>query len=237
MFLDLFYGLRDEGVPVAIQEWQTFLRALEEGLHGSQPAALLPPRARLPDQERDLLRRLRPRLRARLQGRRGAVRRRRHRAGAGVAAATRRTSRSCRRRSWRRSSSSSSDELMRRFLETLQEQTERHDGGDHWVGTGGKSPFGHGGQHPTGIRVGGQSQEPLGDEGRRGAPLQGLPHRRHARRAPGEGGAAPPAPADAHRPGRPSSISTRPSTRPAATPARSSWSSARRGATTSACCC
>src|SRR5689334_18473886 len=35
MFLDLFYGLRDEGVPIAIQEWQTFLEALEEGLHGS----------------------------------------------------------------------------------------------------------------------------------------------------------------------------------------------------------
>src|SRR5437867_11464941 len=35
MFLDLFYGLRDAGVPVAIQEWQTFLRALEDGLHGS----------------------------------------------------------------------------------------------------------------------------------------------------------------------------------------------------------
>src|SRR5215468_8549046 len=35
MFLDLFYGLRDEGVPLAIQEWQTFLEALEEGLHGS----------------------------------------------------------------------------------------------------------------------------------------------------------------------------------------------------------
>src|SRR6202158_6557188 len=35
MFLDLFYGLRDEGVPIAIQEWQTFLRALEEGLHGA----------------------------------------------------------------------------------------------------------------------------------------------------------------------------------------------------------
>ena len=32
MFLDLFYGLREEGVPVAIQEWQGFLRALEEGL-------------------------------------------------------------------------------------------------------------------------------------------------------------------------------------------------------------
>jgi uncharacterized protein len=47
---------------------------------------------------------------------------------------------------------------MRRFLETLEKQTERHDGGDRWVGTGGKSPYGHGGQHPTGIRVGGESR-------------------------------------------------------------------------------
>ena len=44
---------------------------------------------------------------------------------------------------------------MQRFLETLAKQTERHDGGDRWVGTGGRSPYGHGGQHPTGIRVGG----------------------------------------------------------------------------------
>jgi uncharacterized protein with von Willebrand factor type A (vWA) domain len=44
---------------------------------------------------------------------------------------------------------------MRRFLDTLAEQTERHDGGGRWVGTGGRSPFGHGGVHPTGIRVGG----------------------------------------------------------------------------------
>src|SRR5204862_2750394 len=42
----------------------------------------------------------------------------------------------------------SSDELMRRFLETLGKQDERHDGGDRWVGTGGKSTYGHGGQHP-----------------------------------------------------------------------------------------
>jgi uncharacterized protein with von Willebrand factor type A (vWA) domain len=34
MFLDLFDGLRAEGVAVAIQEWQGFLRALEEGVHG-----------------------------------------------------------------------------------------------------------------------------------------------------------------------------------------------------------
>jgi uncharacterized protein with von Willebrand factor type A (vWA) domain len=52
----------------------------------------------------------------------------------------------------------SHDELMRRFLETLAQQNERHDGGDRWVGTGGKSAFGHGGQHPTGIRVGGPAK-------------------------------------------------------------------------------
>ena len=50
------------------------------------------------------------------------------------------------------------DELRRRFEERLQEQKERHDGGSHWIGTGGTSPFGHGGRHPSGIRVGGQGQ-------------------------------------------------------------------------------
>lgn len=50
------------------------------------------------------------------------------------------------------------DELMRQFLERLAEQDERHDGGGKWVGTGGHSPFGHGGEHPTGIRVGGESR-------------------------------------------------------------------------------
>ena len=35
MFLDLFYGLREEGVPLSIHEWQTFLRALEQGANGT----------------------------------------------------------------------------------------------------------------------------------------------------------------------------------------------------------
>ena len=50
------------------------------------------------------------------------------------------------------------DELMKRFQDTMAEQKERHDGGNRWVGTGGRSPFGHGGEHPTGIRVGGESR-------------------------------------------------------------------------------
>lgn len=49
------------------------------------------------------------------------------------------------------------DELLREFEKRLQEQTEQHDGGGHWIGRGGTSPFGHSGYHPAGIRVGGQS--------------------------------------------------------------------------------
>lgn len=47
------------------------------------------------------------------------------------------------------------DELLKRFQDTLAEQKERHDGGNRWIGTGGTSPFGHGGVNPAGIRVGG----------------------------------------------------------------------------------
>ncbi len=48
------------------------------------------------------------------------------------------------------------DKLQEEFEKRLQEQTERHDGGNRWIGTGGTSPFGHGGYNPQGIRVGGQ---------------------------------------------------------------------------------
>ena len=47
------------------------------------------------------------------------------------------------------------DTLRQMFKERLEEQNEKHDGGNYWVGTGGTSPFGHGGYNPAGIRVGG----------------------------------------------------------------------------------
>lgn len=50
------------------------------------------------------------------------------------------------------------EELRRMFEERLREQTERHDGGNRWIGTGGTSPFGHSGAAREGIRVGGQSK-------------------------------------------------------------------------------
>ncbi|MBI2340154.1 MAG: VWA domain-containing protein [Deltaproteobacteria bacterium] len=47
------------------------------------------------------------------------------------------------------------EELRKKFLERLKEQMEEHHGGSHWIGTGGTSPFGHSGSHPSGIRIGG----------------------------------------------------------------------------------
>ncbi|GAA4327905.1 VWA domain-containing protein [Pigmentiphaga soli] len=47
------------------------------------------------------------------------------------------------------------DKLMELFRQRLEEQRERHEGGSKWIGTGGTSPFGNGGYHPEGIRIGG----------------------------------------------------------------------------------
>jgi len=48
------------------------------------------------------------------------------------------------------------DKLMERLKQLLEEQKERHEGGSKWIGTGGVSPFGHGGFNPEGIRIGGK---------------------------------------------------------------------------------
>jgi len=153
MFLQFFYALREAGVPVGTQEWIAFLRALELGLHGSSllrfyhlgRACLVKSEAYFDGYDR-----------AFLQVFHGVE--------------TSDDEMTERLLEWLRDPKAlpeltpeqlaelerlSHDELMRKFLETLAEQTERHDGGNKWVGTGGRSPYGHGGTHPTGIRVGG----------------------------------------------------------------------------------
>jgi uncharacterized protein with von Willebrand factor type A (vWA) domain len=50
------------------------------------------------------------------------------------------------------------EELIQYFLDRLKEQTEAHHGGSKWIGTGGRSPVGHSGFHPGGMRVGGVSR-------------------------------------------------------------------------------
>jgi uncharacterized protein with von Willebrand factor type A (vWA) domain len=49
------------------------------------------------------------------------------------------------------------DKLMEQFKKRLEEQKGRHQGGSKWIGTGGTSPYGNGGYHPEGIRIGGES--------------------------------------------------------------------------------
>jgi uncharacterized protein with von Willebrand factor type A (vWA) domain len=155
VFLDLFYGLREEGVPVSIQEWQMLMTALEKGLHGSSLLSFYHvSRATLIKSETyfDAFDRVFARV---FEGVEGEI------------------SLEDEVMEWLNDPKNfeeltdeqremlerlASDELLQKFLETLAEQDERHDGGGKWVGTGGRSPFGHGGEHPTGIRVGGQSQ-------------------------------------------------------------------------------
>jgi len=152
VFLDFFYALRAEGVPTGVQEWMMLMEALGKGLHGSSlrrfydlsRACLVKDEVYFDAFDRAFLKVF--------EGVEGEL------------------SVEDEVLSWLRDPKNfepltdeqrealerlSQDELMQRFLETLAEQTERHDGGGRWVGTGGRSPFGHGGEHPTGIRVGG----------------------------------------------------------------------------------
>jgi len=152
MFLDLFYGLRAEGVPVGVQEWLTLMDAVKAGLHGSSLLRFYHlARACLVKNENlfDAFDRVFVRIFKGVEGEFDVTddvlewlsdpKHFPELTPEEIAALSRRTN----------------DELMQRFLDTLAKQTERHDGGDRWVGTGGRSPYGHGGVHPTGIRVGG----------------------------------------------------------------------------------
>ena len=47
------------------------------------------------------------------------------------------------------------EELLERMREVAKQQKSNHSGGSHWIGTGGISPYGHGGAALNGIRVGG----------------------------------------------------------------------------------
>ncbi|WP_337187862.1 VWA domain-containing protein [Phenylobacterium sp.] len=46
------------------------------------------------------------------------------------------------------------DKLMDALQERMREQKERHEGGNRAIGTNGTSPFGAGGYHPEGVRIG-----------------------------------------------------------------------------------
>lgn len=152
VFLDFFYALREAGLKVTLQEWRMLLTCLEKGLHDAKLAGFYRvARACLVKSEADfdtfdlVFARY-------FEGIEGAIElspellewladpRPMEELSEELRLALEQLD---------------LDELMRRFRETLAEQKERHDGGSRWIGTGGRSPFGHGGHHPTGLRVGG----------------------------------------------------------------------------------
>jgi hypothetical protein len=155
VFLEFFYALRREGIPLAIQEWMMLMRALAIGQHTSSLMSFYNlSRACLVKSETyfDSFDRVFARV---FHGVEGEL------------------SVSDELMKWLEDPKNfegltdeeraaldrlTGDELLQRYLDILKEQTERHDGGGKWVGTGGRSPFGHGGEHPTGMRVGGASR-------------------------------------------------------------------------------
>lgn len=46
------------------------------------------------------------------------------------------------------------EELMERLREIFEKQRKRHQGGNRWIGTGGTSPYGAYGYNPAGVRIG-----------------------------------------------------------------------------------
>ena len=155
MFLDLFYGLRNEGVPVAIQEWQMFMTVLEKGLHDSTLLSFYNlARACLVKSETyfDAFDRVFARVFEGVEGEMTVN----DELEQWLSEAQEFKELTDEQRQMLEELDA--DELMRRYLETLDEQDEQHDGGGKWIGTGGRSPFGHGGEHPTGMRVGGKSR-------------------------------------------------------------------------------
>ncbi len=46
------------------------------------------------------------------------------------------------------------EKIMEELKKRLEEQDERHEGGNKWIGTGGTSPFGADGYNPEGVRIG-----------------------------------------------------------------------------------
>lgn len=157
MFAAFFYLLRQRGLDVSLNEWLTLLEGMEKGLHHSSLTGFyhlcravvvkneteydrfdqvfleffqdVPFKGELPEELLDWL--------------------------AHPSDDLRRTIEELKAKGF---PDETLEELLKLLEQRLQEQTEEHNGGNYWVGTQGRSPFGNSGWHPNGIRIGGQGQ-------------------------------------------------------------------------------
>ena len=157
MFTAFFYLLRERGIDVSLNEWITLLEGMEKGLHHSSLTGFyqlcrailvkseaeydrfdqvfleffrdVPFQGELPEELLNWLEHPSEDLRRTVEELRAAG-----------------------------FPEESLEELLKRLEERLREQTEEHNGGNYWVGTQGRTPWGNSGWHPNGIRIGGQSR-------------------------------------------------------------------------------
>ena len=157
MFASFFYLLRQRGLDVSLNEWLTLLQGMEQGLHRSSLTGFyqlcravlvkseaeydrfdqvfleffkdVPWQGELPEEVLQWLEHPKEDL--------GETVRRLRDLGM---------------------PEESLEELLRRLEARLKEQTEEHNGGNYWVGTQGRTPWGNSGWHPGGIRIGGQGR-------------------------------------------------------------------------------
>lgn len=161
MFTEFFFLLRTRGLPVSLDEWLTFLSGMKKGLHGFTLGGLYTlARCTLVKSETDFdafdmafmeffegalpadgERELPPELLEWLEGPAlGNL------DDLGFA------------KSLLQDPDIDMEEMLRRFQELLDSQTEEHNGGSKWIGRGGRSQYGNSGSQLGGIRVGGRSQ-------------------------------------------------------------------------------
>ncbi len=157
MFASFFYLLRQRGLDVSPNEWMTLLEGMEKGLHHSTLTGFyhlcravlvkseaeydrldqvfleffkdVPFQGELPDELLEWLEHPSEDLRRTVEDLRAAG-----------------------------FPEESLEELLKLLEQRLKEQTEEHNGGNYWVGTQGRTPWGNSGWHPNGIRIGGQGR-------------------------------------------------------------------------------
>ena len=146
MLIDFFFTLRDAKVPVSIKEFLTLLEALEKDVIAPCARRVLLPRAPALVKDEAHFDKFDKAFGAYFKGVETVFDRQ-----------TRRfRSTGCMKRLERELTPEQKaeiekmgwDKLMETLPKRLEEQKERHEGGNKWIGTGGTSPFGNGGYNP-----------------------------------------------------------------------------------------
>ncbi|RAI04063.1 VWA domain-containing protein [Acuticoccus sediminis] len=158
MFTPLFEGLRKEGVPVSLREYLTLLEAMQGGLADDDIETFyyLARSTLVKDETKiDAFDRVFGRVFQGLQSLSEAA------DGVDVAELPEEWLRALADRVFTEEEKAQIEalggfeKLMETLRQRLEEQKGRHQGGNKWIGTGGTSPFGHGGYNPEGVRIGG----------------------------------------------------------------------------------